>query len=227
MRSNFLLLTLTSLLMTSYSVAAEKTKFDINQGIKIDLAKDSSTLRLNQEEAVQKEVNNSPFTFMVLAGTIKLEDTSMVGRLNSVNYQFKNPYPYLSAQFQYLPWNILGHTGFAAGLGYSYSEHKTEVSTTALHLIPIQLELVKRFDLTSSQSFIPFFALGYEGLSYFQRGTESYNNSKINYHNSIKAGLAINLNRLHWVQSRNDAEIIFQYQKSSSETLQVGGSLSL
>jgi len=236
MRINFFLFV--ALLMTATAANAEpRTQFKaLSKGKQMDLLQEGNTLSLNQEASVQEYNPPSKMFATILAGGIQPTALSVTSSGHTMNYNFDHLLPVATFQFNHYIWEKYGKWGWGASLGYSYSQYQ-DTATTALHIIPIDLSLAYRMELKDSQKVIPYLMAGPSVWTFFQRGPDAYNTSQSALFGEATAGVAFNLNRLHILTSRNDTEIVLQYQRTigpsggsmdfNGDSIQIGGTIAL
>jgi len=213
-------------------------KFTAPVGPPEDIIQESSTLKLQQEQTIQ-HVNPPAHVFIsVFAGMSQPSNNATISTQgHDTAYNFSNVLPLITAQVNdYILESKLGRWGWAASVGYSYSQYDG-VQKTALHLLPLEAMAVYRAEFNSAQKFVPYAMAGPTLMNYFQRGTDQYNTSGSNVLATASLGVALNLNRCGLVNSRNDAEVTLQYQRNinvssqaqdwSGNVLELGGTIAL
>jgi hypothetical protein len=206
---------------------------EVSKGKKMDLLQEGNTLSLNQESTVQTVNPPSDMFLTFLAGGLQPTSLMMQSSGRTVSYNFDHLMPTASIQFSHMPWRKNGQWGWAASLGYSFSQYQ-DTNQTALH---VSLDFAYRMELKGTQKVIPYFMVGPQFWTVFQRGIDQYNTSQNALFGVATAGLAFNLNRMHWIHSRNDTELVLQYQRTigpqnngadfNGDTIQIGGTLAL
>jgi outer membrane protein with beta-barrel domain len=207
----------------------------VKKGKQMDLITEGSTLRLSQEGSVQEYIPPSNMFIAVLGGGFQPTALSVEAHGNTINYDFNHLLPLASIQFTHLPWHKNGQWGWSGSLGYSYSQYQ-DATTTALHILPLELNAVYRMELSDTQKVVPYLMVGPQAWTFFQRGIDQDTTSQTSLSGSATAGVAFSLNRFHITTGRNDTEIVLQYQRTfgsstssnfDGNTIQLGGTLAL
>lgn len=235
MRINLVLL---MALTISISAQAQiRTDFkDVSKGKQMDLLQEGNTLTLNQEGTVQEFNPPSKMFATFMGGVFQPTSLTVNSSGHTMNYNFDNQLPVMTAQVNHYIFDKYGKWGWAASIGYSYSQYQDTV-TTALHIVPITANIAYRMELKDTQKIIPYFMAGPSLWTFFQRGPDAYNTSESSLFGAGTAGLSFNLNRLHILKSRNDTEIVLQYQRTigpsvagmdfNGNSFQIGGTIAL
>lgn len=216
MRSSLLFLSILAVSSTGLSQVS-RDKFNIQEGKNINLLQETKALNLQSEESVQVAPARSTLLVTLLGGLSQPHHLVAESHGNTVDYSFGQPLPLVTAQFGHYPTfatGKAGRLGWSASLGYGYGGYNTTYVKTALHVVPAHLSLTYRGDWTSNQKIIPYVMAGPAAWTYFQRGLDQYNTSQSFLLGSGAAGLALDLNRMGLVKSRNTAEIVLQYQRN-------------
>jgi len=235
MRINLVLLMALTISATAH--AQVRTDFkNVSKGKQMDLLQEGNTLTLNHEDSVQEFNPPSKMFATFMAGGIQPTALSVFSSDHTMNYNFDHLLPVMTAQFSHYIWEKYGKLGWAASIGYSYSQYQDTVAT-ALHIIPINLNIAYRMELKDTQKIIPYFMAGPALWTFFQRGPDAYNTSESSLFGAATAGIAFNLNRLHILKSRNDMELVLQYQRTmgpsvagmdfNGDSVQIGGTIAL
>jgi hypothetical protein len=232
---------LTTLFILSLATMAMATpareNFTIPTAPPTDLVNETNTLKLDKEKAVQEANPPSRFFVSFLGGVTAATNLNATSYGHTVNYSFGQELPLANIQFTHYVFEKYGKWGWAASLGYSYSTYDKNAAPTALHIIPVNASLIYRGEFSQKQKFMPYLMAGPSEWIYFQRGLDEYNTSQAFLIGTATAGVAVNLNRLGWLRSRTDTEILFQYQRNISSndpdaningnTFEVGASIAL
>ena len=239
MNTKLLFVSLCMVLMGAVASAAspEREKFVVPQGDPADLLKETNSLKLEKESTIQQVNPPSKSFITVLGGVTAGTNLNVSSYGHIVNYNFSQQLPLATFEYTHYFFEKGGKWGVNASAGYSYSAYYNTSTPTALHVVPLEAAVVYRGEWSSTQKVMPYLMAGPGSWIYFQRGLDEYNTSQAITMATATAGLAVNLNRLGWLNSRNDTEIIFQFQRNFSSndpdnningnTIQIGGSLAL
>lgn len=210
-------------------MAAPDKDFEIPIGEQADIVRETSELKLQEELSVQQKKTEANFQINLLAGFAKLKPMSFEAHGNTINYAFNNNIAMLNYQFNHYLFNNFGRLGWLASVGYSYSQHEQALTSTVLHILPLNVGISYRGQYTSTQAVMPYLNLTYENWIYFQRGLEEYNTSISYSYGAAALGVAFSLNKIGILNSRNEAEMNLQYKRLNNDNyvVQLGGALAL
>jgi len=217
----------------------EKKYFELPKSESADLLKETHSLKLESEASIQTQPQRNDLVLNLFGGLTRPRYLTMSGNGVTANYDFgaHNALALYSGQLSFYPFAFKwGKVGFAASVGYTYSEYYF-TAPTALHILPLEFDVAYRADMRSTQWVIPYLNVGPQAWAVFQRGADQYNNSQLYKTLAATAGVAFNLSRLGIYKARNEMEIVLQYKRTfsqttdaydlTSNTYQLGGAVSL
>lgn len=212
-----------------FKITAEPTK---------NLLEESEKLKLEAEPSVQAEGESSRLQYGIFAGVIQAQDLSHISSSRFQDYGAVRTAPLLALQTFHFPFSSkTGRWGWGGGISYSYFEQRENIPYTSLHLLPVELSLLYRFQKADNQKITAFILGGLGSMIYFQRGSDQYSTSGARLIGSATAGLSFNLNQIFGWRTRVQNEFVAEYKMLSpvssqggswkAEALQIGSSFSL
>lgn len=176
----------------------------------LDLISEATQKQLNSEASVQIDKKTSEMSFSVSFGQLNPHQLEIEVRDTVKSYHFSNPIYQVVADFSAFPLYAKGKWGGTISLGYA-STQELEGDATRLHMMPIQMALGYKMELSQNQKISPFILLGHGEMIYFQRGADQFNTSERSGYQFASLGLNLNLNEIGWVSnSRNQMDIFLK-----------------